>query len=169
MEAPTPTKINSILSYDIQELNKYSFKIQFKINENEIVILAIDKISLISPIYKLEFSLEDFYKLDKHFKRYDSLTELYEYLSDIEIEKNTTIELEQNFIKLIISFPTGTVKNPFKKINFMLSKIEMKESDFILKLCEKVAEIDILKEKINFLFYYLNINEKDYKKYKEFK
>ena len=167
MEAPCPTKDN--LSYDIEELNKYSFKIQFKINKDKITILALDKISVISPTYKLEFSLEDFYKLDKHFKRYDSLTELYEYLSDIEIEKNTTIELEQNFIKLIISFPTGTVKNPFKKINFMLPKIEMKESDIILKLCEKVNEIDILKEKINFLYAYLNINEKDFEKYKQYK
>ena len=73
MEAPIPKNNNSVLSYDIEELNKYSFKIQFKINENKIVILALDKISLISPIYKLEFSLDDFHKLDKHFKRYIQL------------------------------------------------------------------------------------------------
>ena len=38
-------------------------------------------------MYKLEFSLDDFYKLDKYFKQYDSLTELYGCLSDMEIEK----------------------------------------------------------------------------------
>ena len=167
METPNPSHTNPFLSYDIEESNKYSFKIQFKINENKITILALDKNSIISSAYKLEFSFDDCLKLDKYFKRCDSLTELYEYLSDIEIEKNTTIELEQNFIKLIISFPTGLIKNPFKKINFMLPKIEMKESDIILKLCEKVKEIDILKEKISFLFNYLNINEKDFERYKQ--
>ena len=165
MEAPIPT-----ISYDIEELNKYSFKIQFKINENKITISALDKLSAISQTYKLEFSLDDFQQLDKYFKQYDSITELYEYLSDMEIEKKSLIELEENFIKLIISFPTASVKkNPVKKINFMLPKIEMKESDIILKLCEKMNEIDTLKEKINFLYYYLNINEKDYEKYKKFK
>ena len=167
MEAPCPTKDN--LSYDIEELNKYSFKIQFKINKDKITILALDKISVISPTYKLEFSLDDFHKLDKYFKQYDSLTELYGYLFDMEIEKKTVIELEKNFVKLIISFPTGFIKNSFKKINFVLPQIEMKESDIILKLCEKVNEIDILKEKINFLYAYLNINEKDFEKYKQYK
>ena len=107
--------------------------------------------------------------MDKYFKRYDSLTELYEYLSEIEIEKNTKIELEENFINLTISFPTGSVKKPFKKINFMLPKIEIKESDIILKLCEKVKEIEILKEKINYLYYYLNVDEKYFEKYIQYK
>ena len=171
MEAPiaTPGNNNSFLSYDLEEFNKYSFKIQFKLNENKIIISAFDKISVISQIYKLEFSLDDFHKLDKYFKRYDSLTELYEYLSEIEIEKNTKIELEENFINLTISFPTGSVKKPFKKINFMLPKIEIKESDIILKLCEKVKEIEILKEKINYLYYYLNVDEKYFEKYIQYK
>ena len=154
MESKFPSNSSSLVSLDIEEPNKYSFKLEFKIDEDKIIILAIGKISVLSPKYKLEFSLEDFYKLDKYFKQYDSLTELYGCLSDMEIEKKTTVELEQNFIKLIISFPTGFNKNPIKKIKFVLPKTEMKESDIILKLCEKVKEIDILKEKIIF---YLNI------------
>ena len=51
----------------------------------------------------------------------------------------------------------------------MLSKIEMNESDIILKLSEKAKEIDILKEKINFLYTYLKIDEKDFLKYLQYK
>ena len=79
------------------------------------------------------------------------------------------IELEDNFIKLIINFPTGFFKNPFKSISFMLPKIESKESDIILKLCEKANEIDVLKEKVDFLFDYLDVDDKELELYKQCK
>ena len=169
MESKFPSNSSSLVSLDIEEPNKYSFKLEFKIDEDKIIILAIGKISVLSPKYKLEFSLEDFYKLDNYFKRYTSLSELFECFSDIEISKSMKIELEDNFIKLIINFPTGFFKNPFKSISFMLPKIESKESDIILKLCEKANEIDVLKEKVDFLFDYLDVDDKELELYKQCK
>ena len=51
----------------------------------------------------------------------------------------------------------------------MLPKIEVKEKDLIIKLCEKVNKIDILESKINYLFNYFRISEKDFILFEEFK
>ena len=50
----------------------------------------------------------------------------------------------------------------------MIPSVEIKESDLIIKLCEKVEKIDVLEKKINYLFSCMGKNEKDFKLYEEF-
>ena len=49
------------------------------------------------------------------------------------------------------------------EINFIIPVVEIKESDLIIKLCEKMEKIDILEKKINYIFSILRKTDKNFK------
>ena len=51
------------------------------------------------------------------------------------------------------------------EINFIIPVVEIKESDLIIKLCEKMEKIDILEKKINYIFSILRKTDKNFKEY----
>ena len=147
-KAPLPTeddlsKLNSI-KYNIKNKNNQLFNISFYLKENSIFIKGSEENDITSSMYINEMNLVDFQKLNKFFKSLENISEIYETIKEIDKEDFSIIKrdkiLELNFNiqvikkKIIISINLNQIKNNIESI--------------VMNLCEKVKEVDILKEEI---------------------
>ena len=166
--APNP-KTKKINTFKIINSQSQSFTIKFSLIENEFEIL-VSSDSVLSLSYKVSLEVQEFQKLNKYFRQFDTIEEIYEFIIGLEkLKEKIDIKIEDKFVKLTISFPSISTANINNNIQIMLPKIEVKEKDLIIKLCEKVNKIDILESKINYLFNYFRISEKDFILFEEFK
>ena len=166
--APNP-KTKKINTFKIINSHNQSFTIKFSLIENEFEIL-VSSDSVLSLSYKVSLEVKEFQKLNKYFRQFDTIEEIYEFINGLEkLKEKIDIKIEDKFVKLTISFPSISTANINNNIQIMLPKIEVKEKDLIIKLYEKVNKIDILESKINYLFNYFRISEKDFILFEEFK
>ena len=141
--------------------NEYSFQLKDKSdNELDVKIIASSEItfiikdvkSLISGDYSVTLKLEDFQK-DKYcryFRLFDSIEEIFKELKEeLNLPKNSEINIENNIATLTIKILNGkyifSVILPGKQIN---------TDEIVVKLCDKIKEIDYLKSKIKSLMNY---------------
>ena len=155
---------NTNKSFSLQIINPdkklYTLKLSVVSNKLEIYVSNDDFLSL---SYMTSFQIEDLNKLNKFFRQFDSVEEVFDYIVDLDqLNEKITIITEDKFVKLKISIPTASKTKNNYEIEIMIPGIEVKESDLIIKLCQKVKKINILEKKINYLFDYIGINEKDY-------
>ena len=95
---------------------------------------------------------------------------MFEYIVDLEqLNEKITIITEDKFVKFKISIPTASKTKNNYEIEIMIPATEVKDSDLLIKLCQKVQKINILEKKINYLFDYIGINEKDFDYYEKMK
>ena len=147
--------------------NPYTLKFAIVSNKLEITLSNDDSLSL---SYKASFQIEDLHKLNKFFRQYDSVEEALDYIVDIEkLEEKIAIITEGKFIKLKIAIPTGAKTKNNQEIEMMIPAKEVKDSDLLIKLCQKAQKISMLEKKINYLFDYLGISEKDLEFYEKIK
>ena len=147
--------------------NPYTLKFAIVSNKLEITLSNDDSLSL---SYKASFQIEDLHKLNKFFKQYDSVEEALDYIVDLEkLEEKIAIITEGKFIKLKIAIPTGAKTKSNQEIEMMIPAKEVKDSDLLIKLCQKAQKISMLEKKINYLFDYLGISEKDLEFYEKLK
>jgi len=115
--------------YSLMILNEQD-KITFKSN-------IIDNIWNIQ--YVLSINITKFHNINKIFKKYNSINGIFiKYFNDI---KNDKINISLNDNKIIVYFSS----NDIAKIPFILEHNEMKLDNIILKLCDKIQDIDSLK------------------------
>ena len=146
-----------------QIINKDTFLYTIKISKlrEELEILITEQSSL-SSTYKVSLNIENFHKINKFFRQFDTVEEIVEYFNDLEdIGDNTTILTDNKFAKLNIKLPNISKSKANNNFLLQIPKIELKENDLIVKLCEQVKKIDILETKIKFLLCCSGKNEKD--------
>ena len=166
MTTPNPD-IKNLYTIEILSFDKKAFTIKLSIVSNKLEIFISNDSSL-SLSYKLSFSIDDFHKLNKFFKQFDSVEEILFFIIGIEkLEERINIITEDKFVKLIISLPNISKGSLYNNIEIMIPNIEVKESDLIIKLCEKVEKINILELKFNYLFTILGKKETDFDSYVE--
>ena len=118
--------------------------------------------------YKLSFELEKFHKLNKFFKQFDTVEEIFDYITGLEkLDKNISILTEDKFVKLKISLPFISKGNSYNAMEFLVPSVEVKENDLVLKLCEKAERIVNLELKCDYLMKCLNKKDEDYDIYIE--
>jgi hypothetical protein len=166
--APSP---NTSKSFSLQIANSdkklYTLKLSVVSNKLEIYLANDDFLSL---SYIASFQIEDLNKLNKFFRQFDSVEEVFEYIVDLEqLNEKITIITEDKFVKFKISIPTASKTKNNYEIEIMIPATEVKDSDLLIKLCQKVQKINILEKKINYLFDYIGINEKDFDFYEKMK
>ena len=66
-----------------------------------------------------------------------------------------------------ISLPNISKGSLYNNIEILIPSVDVKESDLIIKLCEKVEKINILELKFKYLFQVLGKNESDFDSYLE--
>jgi hypothetical protein len=89
--------------------------------------------------------VEELHKLNKFFRQFDTVEEIYDFIVNIEnAEEKMSIATEDKYINLKIALPNISKKKTITEITFIVPPVEVKQSDLILKLCEKVEKIDIL-------------------------
>jgi hypothetical protein len=85
--------------------------------------------------------------LNKFFRQFDSVLEIFDFITNIpRLEEKIKITNEENFAKLKFMIPSVSKIKDVIEIKLMAPKIKLKESDLILKLCEKVEKIDVLEK-----------------------
>ena len=121
--------------------------------------IILENKSSLSSSYKISFKIEDFYKLNKFFRQFDTVLEIFEFIINIEkFEEIVNIKIEDKFAKLKLIIPSISKIKQNMEIEMVIPEIKLKESELILKLCEKVEKIDILEKKINLIFKFLQLD-----------
>ena len=166
--APSP-KTNQPFSLQVENSDKKPYTLKFSVSSNKLEIYLSNDDSL-SLSYMASFQIEDLNKLNKFFRQFDSVEEVFDYLVDLEqIKEKIQIITEDKFIKLKIIIPTPVKTKNNHEIEMMIPAKEVKDSDLLIKLCQKVQKISILERKINFLFDYIGTSEKEFELYEKVK
>ena len=153
------TNSNNTISYQIINKERILYTIKISKVAEEVEIIITEKSSL-SSTYKASLNVENFQEINKFFRQFDTVDEIFEYFNDLDnIGDNTTIMIENKFVNINIKLP-GIYKSKSNN-NFLIQvpKIELKENDLIVKLCEQVKKIDILETKMKYLFCFV-VSEK---------
>ena len=162
--APSP---NSESTFQIMNSESKLFTLKFCASSAKLGISINNNYSMFLS-YKVSFNLEELHKLNKFFRQFDTIEEIYDFIINIEnIEEKISIITEEKYINLKFTLPSISKKQTNTEITFVVPPIEVKESDLILKLCEKVEKIDILEKKVKYLFSMMGKNEKDFYIYED--
>ena len=160
--APSPA-----FSLNIKTQDRKSYTLKFSIKSEKLDIQITNNSSL-ALSYNASFSSEELYKLNRFFRQFDTISEIYDFLINIEKPgENIVLKPEDNFINLKLTLPTVLKNQQKNELTLVLPEVKVKESDLIVKLCHQVEKIDILEKKINYIFYCLGKTEKDFKYYED--
>ena len=161
------SSIREQISFKIMNPERQIFTIIFSIIENKLQILISEKSSL-STSYKTALEIKNFQEINKFFRQFDTIEEIYEFILTLENpEEKIKIEIENKFADVEIKLPNMS-KLKENNMRLKIPQIELKENDLIVKLCQEIKKIDILESKINFLFYCTGKTEKEFYAYEDF-
>ena len=162
------TYSNNTISYQIINKERILYTIKIAKVAEEIEIIITEKSSL-SSTYKASLNVENFQEINKFFRQFDTVDEIFEYFNDLDnIGDNTTIMIENKFVNINIKLPGISKSKSNNNFLIQVPKIELKENDLIVKLCEQVKKIDILETKMKYLFCCLGKNEKDFESFDKY-
>ena len=160
--APSPA-----FSLNITTQDRKSYTLKFSIKSEKLDIQITNNSSL-ALSYNASFSSEELSKLNRFFRQFDTISEIYDFMINIEkLGENIVLKPEDNFINLKLTLPTVLKNQQKNELTLVLPEVKVKESDLIVKLCHQVEKIDILEKKINYIFYCLGKTEKDLKYYED--
>lgn len=157
-EAPA---INEYFSFYSKLYDKITYLMEFFYKKDSIEIKAKSLEEVDPPLYKGNFTKENFQKFHKFFRQFDSIEEIYDILKNIGLEKIIFIIHETNSLKLKIEIPSIIKNKPPNEVIIMLFREDMNTNELLNQVIEKTKEIDILKKKIDYLYQYLDIKEYD--------
>jgi len=148
--APPRNNLNQLpsKSYNIKD-----FTLKIYQAEKTIIFISSEIEDLSATLYKGELDLDGLYKLNRAFKQFDTIEDVFNDFFKVLDESKILIKKEGNTINLIIICESLGKTSEAKII---LIPEQAKIEDIVMKLCEKVKEIDILKKEFS-----------DYKNYME--
>ena len=93
-------------------------------------------------LFRDEEVFKNFEKLDRYFRQFDTIDEIFE---DMIKRENNELKVEEvsNNIKLILYYE---IRKEKKGISFILKPEKSDANKILMNLCEKSKEIDILKK-----------------------
>lgn len=140
------------MSYQILNKDRTLYTIQFIKKEENTELVVTEKSSL-SSVYKASLNIENFQQINKFFRKFNTVKEIFEYFSDLEeISENTIITLDNKFVKMNIKLPSISKSKTNDNFFIQIPKIELKENVLIVKLCQQVKKLAFLKIKLNIYF-----------------
>ena len=160
-ETPEAPSLNQYFSFHVKLSGKITYLLEFFSKKDLIEIQSKCLEDYNPPIYRGIFSKENFLKLHKFFRQFDSIDEIYDFLKNIGLEKITTIFYENNILKIKIDIPSLIKNKPPNEIIIMLLREDADTNDLLNKLNDKIKEIDILQKKVDYLYKYLDIKDID--------
>lgn len=147
----TPKEINSNsapIDKNLNELPSKTFKLKDFVltiiqGEKTIIYHATEIDDLSAILYKTEIDLEELIKLNEIFRLYTSIEKVFTRFFQRLEESKIIIKKEENKLILSIIIEFMGEKNEAKII---LIPEQPKIEDVVMKLCDKIKEIDILKK-----------------------
>ena len=87
--------------------------------------------------YSIKVNIKDFYEINKIFRKYNSINEVYsKFFNDIKEEQ---LDIYSSDNKIIVYFSD----NNEVKLSFILEPNEMKMDNIIRKLCDRMEDVEI--------------------------
>ena len=160
VEAPAATPDLENFSFKIKDKNDKEYLVKVSLSSKNIIFNASCINSIKSAIYTKKITFEELQELKgcRYFRVCDNLEDAFDLLStELELEKNTEIKLRDKSI--ILEIKIRARKNREEKLKLELEAEEIKTESIVDKLCDKMNEVDELKEKINELINYIGISE----------
>ena len=149
--------INTLPSIEIKEHKGEDNKLyNIKIFQGEkSIIFQIKKINDFSElIYEGEYSLKELCNKNNFFKCYFSIKDIYkEFFKEF---KDKEIIISENDDKINLKFKFK-IAGKIQIIEFVINKYKLNHTKIILKLCNKIIEIEKLNRKINIELNNINI------------
>ena len=158
-DIPVAPSLLEYFSFYVKLSGKVNYLLEFFDKEKSIEIKTKSIEESDPQVYSGNFTKENFYKFHKFFRQFDTIKEIYNFLKNIVLEKITSIFYENNIIKLKIDLPSLIKNEPPNEVIIMLPKECADINEILNNLIEKTKEIDILKKRIDYLYFYLNIKE----------
>ena len=118
------------------EKDTFQIKVGKNESKNKIIFHALKLIELVENFYENSFTFDELVKLDKTFRAYDELEEIFLIILNIFQEQKTIIkEVKDEFITLGLKISSITGKE--KIIEIKLFKKEMNQDSLVKELCKK--------------------------------
>ena len=173
VRAVKPSKIKTTITNE-----EVSYDLTFDLLENKITIQVFKIGDLFKRKYSKSLTIEEFYKLNRIFKQYDDLGEIFESIKDREESKDAlNISVVDDKLQLVIKF-LGQKLNQYKEVAIFLAPEDSKDENVVPRLCDAVIElnnkitntvtnldkkIEDLKSEINLLTNILGLQKKNMK------
>ena len=122
--------------------NNKNYKVKLIKGQNSIIFNAKEIGDIKDILYKIEVAFDKFEKMDKYFRQFDNIDELYLDVSKRQSNEIKVEEIEEN-IKLTLIYEIRSEK---KDLPFILIKENADINKIVMNLCEKSKEINDLKE-----------------------
>ena len=123
----------------IKEIDNKSYKLIIKKEKDEIKLKSKIIDDIFDNEYKVNINLKQFYNINKIFRKYESINDIYlKYFNNIK-GKNIIICLNKNRIELKYQ----------EEKTFILEPNKLKYENIIIKLCDKVKEINNINNEMN--------------------
>ena len=150
------SKLDNI-SHIIKDKNNNSFNITFYLKNNSIFIKGNEEGDIINSTFIKDIYLENFYELNRFFKSFETINEIFELIKEIEKEE---FSIEKKDRRLELSFNIQIMKKNIL-ISISLDKMKNNTESIVMNLCEKIKEIETLKTTIENLTLKINNLEKE--------
>ena len=135
-------KFSSTETFNIQ-INEQKYKLKISYNE-KIMFFEIDEENVFQrKEFNLYQSLEELIKIDKYFRQFDNLNEVFNSIKIFILNKNLTIIKEDKIMKIKIN-------NPTLNKEFFIN-IPLKEKDLKSEIDSLVPYVLSLNDKIKYL------------------
>ena len=156
LSKPTPkdenqapeAKVNESKTFILAGPDNKNYEFTIIFDKSKILLQAREENDISDYIYKADFSLEDFYKLNRFFMFYENLNDVFYFFTEI-VEKDISLKLENK--NIIINLKCKIMRKE-QDIQFTLLCQEVKIEDVARNLCQKVKEIDSLKKEIDNIY-----------------
>ena len=149
-------KINfsSTETFNIQ-INEQNFKLKISYNEKIMFFEIEEENDFQRKEFNLYQSLEELIKIDKYFRQFDNLNEVFNSIKILILNKNLTIIKEDKLMKIKIN---NTTLNKEFFINIPLKEKDLKsEINSIIPYIKSLHDkIELLENKLNEIYIYKN-------------
>ena len=131
--------------YTLKDSNKNEFNLKIFQGKNSIIFNARILGDLSEILYTEETDFEEFHNLNRFFKQYSSIDELFTLLFETLEDNEIIISKAEKRIKLSIMVES---RKKTEEVNFFLKPQKANTDNVAMNLCDKVRELeDKLKEK----------------------
>jgi len=144
----SPGKLLSKLpvkEFNIKSKENQSYNLKIYQGEKTLIFHIKEIGDIGDTLYKSESTLEEFCKLNRIFRQYISIEELFVLFIQNYKDSEINITKKENQIKLAFSIEFMGKK---EEISFILNPQQSKIENVVMNLCDKVKEIDKLNEVI---------------------
>jgi len=144
----SPGKLLSELpvkEFNIKSKENQSYNLKIYQGEKTLIFHIKEIGDIGDTLYKSESTLEEFCKLNRIFRQYISIEELFVLFIQNYKDSEINITKKENQIKLAFSIEFMGKK---EEISFILNPQQSKIENVVMNLCDKVKEIDKLNEVI---------------------